>query len=116
MAWETSTSSGFPAPTRALILQRDPTCRCPSCPRCSETGCTRASTEADHIVAKANGGNDHPTNGQGLCTQCHRHKSLSEATEGRRRAPRERVPEAHPGRLRPPGGGPPGPPAPGRWA
>lgn len=97
MAWQGSHSTGFPAPIRAQILQRDPTCRCLGCELC-DNGCTRPSTEADHLVSVAAGGSNDPGNGQGLCAWCHQRKTVHEATAARARRPRATRPtEAHPG-------------------
>jgi 5-methylcytosine-specific restriction protein A len=54
---------------RAFILQRDPFCR-------DESGCTRRSTDVDHIIARRAGGSDEPSNLRGLC---HRHHSSKTA-------------------------------------
>lgn len=97
MPWETSQSHGFPPAVRRLILERDPTCRCPGCPQCAH-GCHRPSTQADHIQPVHLGGTHHPSNGQGLCHWCHRTKTLHEATQARARKPKPaRQPEPHPG-------------------
>lgn len=86
--WAGSHSSGFPPAIRRRILQRDPTCRCTSCPACGPVGCTRPSTQADHRIPRAHGGPNTLANGQGLCTNCHDHKTKAEAAEGRRHAHR----------------------------
>lgn len=82
--WAGSHSAGFPSATRRRILTRDRTCVCPSCPACTPAGCTRASTQADHIVPRSKGGPNTMSNGQGLCTGCHDVKTKAEAAEGRR--------------------------------
>ena len=51
---------------RAGILRRDPQCR--SCG-------LHPSETVDHIVPRAIGGTDAPSNLQGLCLPCHRHKT-----------------------------------------
>lgn len=72
--WEGSTSRGFPPPIRRYILERDPLCvQCHS----------RPSVIADHIVPKAEGGNDDPSNGQGLCADCDRTKTAADSAWGR---------------------------------
>lgn len=48
---------------RAYVLKRDPTCRTP--------GCGKPSVAVDHIVQRAKGGADHPSNLRGLCIPCH---------------------------------------------
>jgi 5-methylcytosine-specific restriction protein A len=45
----------------------------------------------DHIKAKAQGGTDHPSNLQALCTPCHDAKSLVEAAQGRGATPKTRI-------------------------
>lgn len=46
------------------------------------------ATEVDHVVPKAHGGTDHPSNLQAICGPCHRAKTAREHTnpggEGRR--------------------------------
>lgn len=48
---------------RAAVLQRDV--------KCSTPGCYRASTVADHIKPRAQGGADALPNLRGLCASCH---------------------------------------------
>ena len=96
--WQGSHSQGFPAATRAAILNRDPVCRCMGCEMCGALGCLRGSTEADHINPMAQGGTDDLTNGRGMCAWCHQRKTVAEATAARLRAPRRaRAAEPHPG-------------------
>jgi len=45
---------------RRRILARDPICR-------HESGCTEPSVEVDHIIPKALGGDDDPSNLRGTC-------------------------------------------------
>jgi hypothetical protein len=109
--WAGATSTGFPPATRRHILERDPVCRCRGCTRCTpDVGCTRRSTEANHIVRPADGGTHHPTNGEGLCSPCHLRLTLAQAAAGRARRPgRRRPPPPHPGLRQPadrPGAGP----------
>lgn len=62
------------------VLQRDPVCVCPGCPRCGgQARCLRPSTDADHhprtrrqLVADGEDPND-PQHGRGLCHRCHSH-------------------------------------------
>jgi 5-methylcytosine-specific restriction protein A len=96
MAWEGSTSKGFPPATRRRILQRDPMCTCTGCRACGN-GCTRASTDADHIVEVSDGGSHDEANGQGLCHPCHTSKTTAHAARARRKASPNRRPEQHPG-------------------
>ena len=54
---------------RKLVLNRDPICKdCNVAP----------STDADHIVAKRDGGRDTMDNLQGLCHECHSAKTATE--------------------------------------
>jgi hypothetical protein len=86
---------------RRAILARDPMCRA--------VGCTRPSTEADHIVTVAEcmrAGVDPNTmaNGQGLCAPHHEEKTRAEIKAAQQRG-RERNKRAkdvrHPGRSAP---------------
>src|SRR5439155_1447368 len=54
---------------RAACLRRDPVCKTP--------GCGRASTHADHVVPRAEGGADALSNLRGLCGSCHNRRSAS---------------------------------------
>lgn len=54
---------------RRLILNRDPICKI--CGR-------RPSTEVDHLVPLAAGGDNSPTNLQGVCKRCHSKKTATE--------------------------------------
>jgi 5-methylcytosine-specific restriction protein A len=70
---------GYGAPwpkLRKIVLARDPICR--DCGRA-------ASTEADHITPRREGGSDSLDNLQGLCKPCHSRKT---AIEDGRWAPR----------------------------
>lgn len=87
---------GFTPATRALILRRDPVCRCRGCTSCT-TGCRRPSTQADHRLSLAEGGTNAAANGQGLCDGCHHEKTKAETKRGQRR--RYRPTEPHPGRI-----------------
>jgi 5-methylcytosine-specific restriction endonuclease McrA len=59
---------------RQRILRRDShTCTC-----------GQPANTVDHIVAKAAGGNDHPSNLRSLCEPCHNAKTLIDAANGRR--------------------------------
>lgn len=79
---------GFPPGVSAAILRRDPICRaCGAAP----------STQADHILPHAEGGSDHMSNGQGLCTPCHDAKTRTEQARGRARRSLHRPRPPHPG-------------------
>jgi len=58
---------------RSFILDRDPLC----------VLCRRApANEVDHIVPRADGGDDAPENLQGLCKSCHSRKTMGEVRAG----------------------------------
>ncbi len=66
---------------RAQILKRDKhLCRCDECTR---LGRIRAAGEVDHLVPKAKGGTDDPSNLRAINRDCHRAKTDAEI--GRRR-------------------------------
>jgi 5-methylcytosine-specific restriction protein A len=58
----------------------------PLCRECSKAGRVAASTVADHIVPKAEGGTDDRDNYQGLCKPCSTAKTAAESGRARRRA------------------------------
>ena len=62
--------------TRAAQLQREPWCR-----ECRREGYTRPATQVDHIVPKARGGTDDPSNLQSLCGSHHSRKTALELRE-----------------------------------
>lgn len=64
---------------RARVLVEEPVCRI-----CAAAGRIAASTIADHITPKAEGGTDDRSNYQGVCAPCHRAKTAEEAARGRR--------------------------------
>lgn len=94
MRW--AASHAFPPKVRALILTRDPTCRCTAC-KWHTTPCTKPAREADHIIEVADGGTDHPDNGQGLCKACHAQKTSRHANATRHQLTARRPAERHPG-------------------
>lgn len=96
-AWQGSHSSGFPPKMRQRILRRDPVCRCLGCPDHQGASCTNPSTEADHVVPVARGGDHSMLNGAGLCSGCHGHKTKADAAEGRALKSRKRPEPRHPG-------------------
>lgn len=66
---------------RAQTLKRDRyLCRCDEC---TTLGRIRAATEVDHIIPKAKGGTDEPSNLRAINRDCHRAKTDTEI--GRRR-------------------------------
>jgi 5-methylcytosine-specific restriction protein A len=83
-AWSSTRGSahsrGYGVPWRKLreiILARDPICLA-----CG----VRASTDVDHVLAKAEGGDDDAANLQGLCGGCHALKTATEAARAQGRA------------------------------
>lgn len=103
MTWNgerSRTSTAAHKAFRRAVLARDRVCRCSACPRCNVTpNCTRPANRADHIVPDAEGGTDELANGQGMCDECHKHKT---AYEGVRHQPRRRRPKpSHPGLIDP---------------
>lgn len=59
---------------RLSILQRDKF-RCQSC---FKSGLYVVAKHVDHIIAKAKGGTDEPSNLQALCVACHETKTAKE--------------------------------------
>lgn len=59
---------------RAVVLARD-TYLCQPCLAKSPPRPTQA-TEVDHILGKAKGGTDDPSNLQAICRSCHRDKTI----------------------------------------
>ena len=59
---------------RAHILQRDKRL----CRSCIRLGIIRTATDVDHIIRKADGGNDDESNLQSLCRSCHKDKTRAE--------------------------------------
>jgi 5-methylcytosine-specific restriction enzyme A len=89
---------------RARVLRRDKYCRCEGCSACyqeeEDEGCIRVSTEADHLIPVAEGGEEVMNNLRGKCSQCHKEKIKREAIRGQqRRAGRSRFAQdpGHPG-------------------
>jgi 5-methylcytosine-specific restriction protein A len=64
---------------RAQVIAEEPLCRA-----CLAHGKERATDEVDHIVPLSEGGRDDRANKQGLCIDCHRSKTLTEAAARRR--------------------------------
>ena len=60
-------------------------------------GCTRRATTAGHVVAKAAGGSDHPSNLRASCAVCNETKRIEESKAGRAAVSRTRPAERHPG-------------------
>lgn len=52
----------------------------PLCLMCQKQGIIRAAAEVDHIVPLFKGGTDDMDNLQGLCTECHKTKTLHDVT------------------------------------
>jgi 5-methylcytosine-specific restriction protein A len=66
---------------RARVLARD----CGLCQVCKAQGKSRPATEVDHIINKAQGGNDLDSNLQAICKPCHKVKTAAEAKGANRR-------------------------------
>lgn len=61
---------------RPIILKRDGyVCQCEDCKR---EGIVRPATHVDHIIAKAQGGTDDPSNLQSMNVKCHMRKTARE--------------------------------------
>lgn len=65
---------------RVQILDRDRYL----CMECQRNGRVRLATEVDHIVERADGGTDRPSNLQSLCSPCHKAKTDSSQASRRR--------------------------------
>lgn len=65
---------------RKRVLAEEPLCR-----ECSKSGLVEATTVADHIKPKAEGGTDDRDNYQGLCRPCSTAKTARESGRARRR-------------------------------
>jgi 5-methylcytosine-specific restriction protein A len=65
--------------TRPRILRRDPVCKCraASCHPSDGPRCTFPSTDVDHVIPRPRG-SDGDENLQGLCHECHAHKTATE--------------------------------------
>ena len=61
-----------------MILRRDPLCI-----PCKNAGRITPSVMVDHIMPKAQGGEDSDENLQGICEACHAAKTAKEAVAGR---------------------------------
>ncbi|MBI9042903.1 MAG: HNH endonuclease [Anaerolineaceae bacterium] len=60
----------------------------PLCVLCLEADRVTAATEVDHIIPKARGGTDFPSNLQALCKECHSRKtSIEDGGFGRQSVP-----------------------------
>jgi 5-methylcytosine-specific restriction endonuclease McrA len=64
---------------RLLILKRDRYL----CRTCLRQGRVAAAHTVDHVVPKAEGGNDDPANLESICVPCHRIKTQAEANRTR---------------------------------
>lgn len=66
---------------RLRILERD-NYRC-QCADCQASGWPKLAQEVDHVVNKANGGTDDPSNLQSMNRDCHAEKTRREAAAAR---------------------------------
>lgn len=64
---------------RAQVMRRDNHL----CQVCIANGVMTPATAVDHIVNKADGGTDEPSNLQAICDPCHEVKTAAEAITGR---------------------------------
>lgn len=72
---------------RERVLREEPLCRA-----CQAAGRVSATTIADHIVPKTDGGTDERSNYQGLCRPCHDAKTAEEAARAQgRTTPRRAI-------------------------
>jgi 5-methylcytosine-specific restriction enzyme A len=62
---------------RDQVLREEPLCRA-----CLGHGRTAAATDVDHVVPKARGGTDARSNLQGLCSPCHKAKTVADRAAG----------------------------------
>ena len=68
---------------REIVLRRDAgICRCAEC---AALGRVRIATEVDHIIPKAEGGTDDPSNLRAINGDCHKIKTQAEAKRARGR-------------------------------
>ena len=65
---------------RVQVLQRDSYL----CQACKKDGRYTTATDVDHIIAKAHGGTDEPSNLQSLCKSCHQAKTAREGRAGKK--------------------------------
>jgi 5-methylcytosine-specific restriction protein A len=63
---------------RVTILDRD----CGLCQPCYKVSRVTMGTQVDHIIAKAHGGTDDPSNLQTICDACHKAKTARESRGG----------------------------------
>lgn len=68
---------------RRKVLKRDRAAGVTHCPICTvrlEWDISRLpnSAEPDHIIAKANGGTDKPSNGRAICRRCNQSKGAKQ--------------------------------------
>jgi 5-methylcytosine-specific restriction enzyme A len=66
---------------REQVLAEEPLCR-----ECLKQGRVSATTIADHVIPKAEGGTDERDNYQGLCSSCDKVKTAAESARARARA------------------------------
>lgn len=62
---------------RASLFARNPLCV-----ECEKRGLTTLATQRDHVISLEEGGQDDPSNEQGLCDACHKVKSERERQRG----------------------------------
>lgn len=68
---------------RKLVLKRDGwICRCADC---KSTGRVRNASEVDHVIPKAEGGTDDPSNLVAINSDCHKQKTQAESVRAIKR-------------------------------
>lgn len=67
---------------RAQVRERD----LGMCQPCQRAGRDTPGNEVDHVVPKAQGGTDHPSNLQAICSTCHKAKTARESQGGEGRS------------------------------
>ena len=72
---------------RAMILQYDSHL----CQPCKRAGRVTPATQVDHIIPKAQGGEDEADNLQSICDECHNAKTAQESAEAQGRTVKPRL-------------------------
>lgn len=79
--------------TLADYLRGRPRGRYGVCGPCDRCGIWRASLHRDHIIPRAQGGSNEPSNIQRLCANCHQDKTIEDCRGKKRRTHTIRDPE-----------------------
>lgn len=86
----TSTERGYGTKwrkLRKLAMDRDDWL----CQPCQRKGIITPATECDHITPKAQGGTDKLDNLQGICGECHKAKTETEAAQAQGRRTKRKI-------------------------